>query len=227
MQRVFTNYSGDISGRFIQIASLTSPRGQMSPATLAALLDGISRYQKADGHFGADVDGTLPWNPRTRAPCSCRFSGATRDCSSDCWPHTTHLGNRTRSPRHDALAISISRRPIGSSILREAEYRSTGSYAAGYPTDYFPGIEGLALLHQATGDPRYLAQAERMADFFRRFDQLPIDHSHGNLVTHYGLLLLYEITGKQEYLDRLWRSGRRPYRKATCGRWVEWARSST
>ena len=58
------------------------------------------------------------------------------------------------------------------------------------------------MLYIATQDPRYLQQAERMAEFFRRFDQLPIDHSHGNLITHYGLLLLYDITGKSEYLDR-------------------------
>ena len=29
--RIFVNYSGDISGRFIQIASLVSPPGQMTP----------------------------------------------------------------------------------------------------------------------------------------------------------------------------------------------------
>jgi len=69
----------------------------------------------------------------------------------------------------------------------------TGSHAAGYVTDYFPGIEGLALLYQTTHDQRYLRQAERMADFFQRFDGLPIDHSHGNLVTHYGLLGLQTL----------------------------------
>jgi DUF1680 family protein len=203
MERVFTNYSGDISGRFIQIASLTSPRGQMSPATLAALLEGISRYQKADGHFGADVDWNAPLEPENpRAVLLPIFWGNSRLLVGLLAAHDAF-------GRPDTLAAA---RRLGDFYIatadrfldpaREPEYRSTGSYAAGYPTDYFPGIEGLALLHQVTGDPRYLAQAERMAEFFRRFDQLPIDHSHGNLVTHYGLLLLYEITGKQEYLDR-------------------------
>jgi uncharacterized protein YyaL (SSP411 family) len=85
---------------------------------------------------------------------------------------------------------------------REAEYRSTGTYAASYVTDYFPGLEGLVRLYQVTRDERYLRQAERMAAFFQRFDTLPIDHSHGNLTTHCGLLLLYEATGKAEYLER-------------------------
>ena len=53
---------------------------------------------------------------------------------------------------------------------REQEYRMTGTYAAGYVTDYFPAIEGLVRLYQATKAERYLRQAERMAEFFRRFD---------------------------------------------------------
>src|SRR5512140_3884518 len=36
--RIFVNYSGDISGRFIQIASLVSPSGEVRPPTLAAVL---------------------------------------------------------------------------------------------------------------------------------------------------------------------------------------------
>ena len=69
-------------------------------------------------------------------------------------------------------------------------------------TDYFPGIEGLVRLFHVTHDKRYLQQAERMAAFFQRFDNLPIDHSHGNLITQHGLLLLYEATQKSEYLQR-------------------------
>lgn len=203
MQRVFTNYSGDISGRFIQIASLTSPRGQMSPATLAALLDGISRYQKADGHFGADVDWNAPLEPENpRAVLLPIFWGNSRLLVGLLAAHEAFGQPDTLAAARRIGDFYIATADRFLDPAREPEYRSTGSYAAGYPTDYFPGIEGLALLHRATGDPRYLAQAERMADFFQRFDQLPIDHSHGNLVTHYGLLLLFEITGKRDYLDR-------------------------
>ena len=85
---------------------------------------------------------------------------------------------------------------------REALFKSTGSYSAAYVTDYFPAIEGLARLYQVTRDERYLRQAERMAEFFKRFDKLPIDHSHGNLIAYHGLMLLYETTGKREYLER-------------------------
>ena len=203
MQRVFTNYSGDISGRFMQIASLTSPRGQMSPAALSELLEDISRFQKADGHFGADVDWNAPLEPESpHAVMLPIFWGNSRLLVGllEAYRAFGRPEYLEAARRIGDFYIATADRFLDPA--REAEYRATGSYAAGYPTDYFPGIEGLALLYMATQDARYLQQAERMAEFFRRFDQLPIDHSHGNLITHYGLLLLYDITGKREYLER-------------------------
>ena len=201
--RIFVNYSGDISGRFIQIASLASPPGRMTPPTLPEVLKDFAKYQKADGHFGREVDWSRPLEPESQnAVLLPIFWGNGR--------LLVGLLEAYRAfGREDCLAAA---RRMGDFYIatadrfldpaREPEYRMTGTYAAGYPTDYFPGIEGLALLYQATRDDRYLRQAERMAEFFKRFDTLPIDHSHGNLITHYGLLLLYEITGKREYLDR-------------------------
>jgi hypothetical protein len=201
--RIFVNYSGDISGRFIQIASLVSPPGQMTPPTLPQVLRDFAKYQKPDGHFGRAVDWNQPLEPENpNAVLLPIFWGNSR--------LLVGLVEADRAfGREDCLAAA---RRLGDFYIatasrfldpaREAEYRMTGTYAAGYPTDYFPGIEGLALLYQVTRDERYLLQAERMADFFKRFDTLPIEHSHGNLVTHYGLLLLYEATGKQEYLER-------------------------
>jgi hypothetical protein len=203
MKRVFTNYSGDISGRFIEIATLTSPPGRMTPETLAELLKDLPKYQKADGHFGCDVDWSGPLEPESPNAVKLPIF----------WGNSRLLVGLVEAHRAFGRADLLqAARRIGDFYLatadrfldpaREAEYRSTGTYAAGYPTDYFPGIEGLARLYEATRDQRYLRQAERMADFFQRFDKLPIDHSHGNLITHHGLLLLYGLTGKQEYLDR-------------------------
>jgi len=201
--RIFVNYSGDISGRFMQIASLVSPAGQANPPALPELLQAVTRHQKADGHFGREVDWNQPLEPEnSNAVLLPIFWGNSR--------LLVGLIEAYRAfGREDCLAAA---RRIGDFYLttswrfldpqREPEYRMTGSYAAGYVTDYFPGIEGLALLYQTTHDQRYLRQAEQMADFFQRFDGLAIDHSHGNLVTHYGLLLLYEITGKSAYLQR-------------------------
>ena len=88
------------------------------------------------------------------------------------------------------------------SPAREADYRSSGTYGDGYTCCYFPAIEGLAMLYRATKDDRYLKHAERMAEFFTKFDCLPVEHSHGNLCAWRGILDLYEITGNRTYLDR-------------------------
>ena len=41
-----------------------------------------------------------------------------------------------------------------------------------------------------------------MAEFFLKFDVLPIDHSHGNLCAWRGILMLYEVTHDHRWLDR-------------------------
>src|ERR1035441_1248188 len=55
LNRAFTNYSGDVSGRFLELAALTSPPGRYSPATLPPVLEEITKYQKADGHYGGEI----------------------------------------------------------------------------------------------------------------------------------------------------------------------------
>jgi hypothetical protein len=62
--------------------------------------------------------------------------------------------------------------------------------------------ERLVRLYQATKDERYLKQAERMAGFMKPYDKLPVEHSHGSLGEYHGLMLLHEVTGKPEYLNR-------------------------
>ncbi len=203
MNRPFTNYSGDISGRFLEIACLTSPPGKLEPETLPKLIDSIAQYQLADGHFGRAIDFNQPLEPENSNAVILPVF----------WGHSRLLVGLLEAYRASGKTelLECAKR-IGDFYIatadrfldpaREAEYRSTGTYAAGYVTDYFPAIEGLVRLYNVTHDQRYLQQAERMAAFFQRFDTLPIDHSHANLITHHGLVLLYEATGKPEYLQR-------------------------
>jgi len=207
MERRFTNYSGDISGRFLEIASRLSPPGQIESDTLAELLATVTHYQQADGHFGRPIDWSDPVD-------SAENSTAARATKTPIlWGNSRLLVGlleaHAATGRPELLRAA---RGIGDFYVstadqlmdpaREAQYRATGSYAEGYVTDYFPAIEGLVRLYHATHEACYLEQAERMAEFFRRFDRLPIDHSHGNLIAHHGLLLLHETTGKPEYLAR-------------------------
>lgn len=88
------------------------------------------------------------------------------------------------------------------SSLRVEEYRATGTYAAGYATCYFPGMEGLVRLYEVTGEEKYLRQAQKMADFRQeyQFDRLPIEHTHGYLCCVYSLLLIYKESREKKWL---------------------------
>ena len=199
-KRPFTNYSGDVSGRFIEVASLTSPPGRLEPATLGELLKTFAQFQQPDGHFGKNVK----WGAR----------GWAKPGNPILWGNARMLVGLVSAYQkdHDARLLASARR-LGDFCLRtadmlcdparEAEFRATGTYADGYVTCYFPAIEGLVMLQRATGDRRYLDLAERMAETFVRYDALPIDHAHGNLCAQVGLLLLYEETGRSVYLERV------------------------
>ncbi len=86
---------------------------------------------------------------------------------------------------------------------RTSEYVSSGSYYANYVICYFPAIEGLVKLYSITGEKKYLDTAVTMASFLEHFDRLPVDHAHGMLSIHVGLLLLYEATQDSYYLNRV------------------------
>jgi hypothetical protein len=205
VDRRYTNFSGDVSGRFIELATLTSPPGKPSPATLAPVLAAIShhqnsRFQKLDGHFGVDID--LTKELVEDSPPLCLL-----------WGNARLLVGLIVSAREygDPQVLAAAKR-LGDFYVatsdqlcnpqREAEYRASGTWGHSYTCDYFPAIEGLAMLYCTTKDERYLKQAQQMAEFFTKFDALPNDHSHGNLSAWRGILQLYEITGDRKYLDR-------------------------
>lgn len=207
VKRPFTNFSGDISGRFLEIASLTSPAGQLQPAVLPELIRAVADYQQADGHFGRPIDWSKPVDD---APDCLDAGKAVR--LPVFWGNSRLLvGLLEAYAASGEVKLLKAARRLGDFYVktadlyldpaRESLFKSTGTYSTAYVTDYFPAIEGLVRLYQVTKDERYLRQAERMAEFFPRFDQLPIDHSHGNLITYHGLLLLYEATGKPELLQ--------------------------
>lgn len=199
IKRIFTNYSGDVSGRFLELATLTSPPGKLMPSeTLPPVLEKVLNYQKPDGHFGVDVDWTKPLKTND--------AGITL-----LWGNARMLvglvtaANELNDPKLMDAARRLGDFYVNTSDQlcspdREAEYRATGTAADSYQVGYFPAIEALVMLYQATKDERYLKQAERMAAFFLRFDALPVDHSHGNLCAWRSFLDLYNVTGKEFYL---------------------------
>lgn len=203
VKRIFTNYSGDVSGRFLELASLTSPRDRSVPPALDAVLDGILRYQKPDGHFGADFDLSKKFERNTTqksAPLPMFWGNARLLVGL-----VAAAQERGRADMLEAAKrlgdYYVSGADLMCSPEREADYKFTGTYGDSYVCDYFPAMEGLALLYRAAKEEKYLRHAIRMAEFFRRFDALPIEHSHGNLCAWRSFLLLYEITGDKAFLE--------------------------
>lgn len=205
--RWFTNYSGDISGRFIEVTSLSSSRENPEPAALTEVLKKITDYQKPDGHFGAVVDWANPEELR----------GASWDnrIMPLMWGNGRLLLGLTASAvRFDDARLLDSARKLGDFYVNIASvlfcdpqkkdfYTQNTGYASAYVTCVYEGMEGLVRLYQATHDARYLNTARKMADFHEAFDKLPVNHSHGSLSEHEALILLYENTGDAKYLNRV------------------------
>ena len=198
-KRQFTNFSGDVSGRFLEVASLTSPVGKMEPETLPAMIATVADYQKADGHFGADVN----WQDA---------GSVMKEGTPVLWGNARMLVGLVTAYEvfKDPKVLAMARR-LGDFYVttadvlcdpaHEKDFKASKNYFSGFDVCYYPAIESLARLYLATQDKRYLQVAERMADRFTGWDRLPLTHTHGNLCVQYGRLLLYEITGKAEYLS--------------------------
>jgi len=205
--RWFTNYSGDISGRFIEVTSLASSREKPEPAALLEVLKKVADYQKPDGHFGAVVDWSNPEELR----------GASWDnrIMPLMWGNGRLLLGLTASAvRFNDAHLLESAKKLGdfyvntASVLfcdpQKKEYYSQNTgYASAYVTCVYEGMEGLVQLYRATHEVRFLNTARKMADFHEAFDRLPVNHSHGSLSEHEALILLYEDTGDAKYLDRV------------------------
>lgn len=204
--RRFTNFSGDISGRFIELTSSVSSADQPWPETLMPVLREITRYQKADGHFGKDID----WNG------SVDFDEHSDQVTMmpNLWGNGRLLLGLTEAARKfDLSPVREAAQKLGDFYVntvyprfcdpkRMSEYETKAQYASAYITCVYEGMEGLVQLYRLTGEKRYLDTAVKMADFHARFDTLPTGHSHGSLSQTGALVMIYEDTGLERFLKR-------------------------
>jgi hypothetical protein len=206
MERWFTNFSGDISGRFTEVTALSSTRENPQPPILREVLTKIPENQKADGHFGIEMD----WNqPIDADPTSDKVKMLPM-----LWGNARLLLGLTAAwERFEDPRIQATARKLGDFYVnvvverfcdpkRMDEYKKPAQYASAYVTCVFEGMEGLVRLYRLTKDERYLKTALRMADFHEEFDTLPVGHSHGSISEHEALILLYEETGNAKFLKR-------------------------
>lgn len=205
--RPFKNYSGDISGRFLEAMALSAPQNR--PTLLVSrLVDEILQRQHADGSFCSS--GPLDWSQ----PIDFGAGMYAAKMMPALWGNSRMLCGLIEAARaFDSAPVLNSARRLGdfyhtieprfTAAGRISEYTGGDTFAAGYAICYYPAMEGLVKLYRLCGEPKYLDTAIRMAAFYARFDTIPIDHSHGMLCNQVGLLLLHEATGEHDYLDRV------------------------
>ena len=190
--RRFTEFSGDVSGRYIGALSCAAADRHDDYAELRALVPELIRLQKPGGYFAASF-----------AP-----HGITKEDMAVLWGNGRLLIGLLEYARwsQDADAIAAAKR-MGGFLARIAPEMNSetvrkqfesGSFAMGYIC-WTQIIEGLAELYRVTQAAEYRQVAEEMAE---RTVRKPGEHSHGFLSSVRGIMSLFEVTGERRWLDR-------------------------
>ena len=195
--RRFTNFSGDVSGRYIGAMAMATRQGlgQLQPQaneTLDRIVTKTLLLQKPDGHFGDPLspgkvqnsDMAILWgNGRMLIGLLEYYQVKPR-------PEVLRAARKLGD-----FLVGIG--PLLNSEDVRREYNGE-KFAVGYIC-WTQNLEGVVELYRVTHEERYLALAKEIAD---RTDRHPAQHSHGFLTTLRGLVELYRVTHDQHYLDR-------------------------
>jgi len=191
--RPFKNYSGDISGRFIEIMAMDSHGDMAAHPAFKSLLETARKEQRPGGYFCAS--GVIDWQQPIDHPKKGEDALGSRMLPA-LWGNARMLCGLVETmrafPKDEATAAAarrlgdfyVSMMPRFNDPERMIEYNAGGTYAAGYMICWFPAMEGLVKLSSLTGDKKYLDTAVKMAAFYSRFDCLPVDHAHGMLCNY-------------------------------------------
>jgi DUF1680 family protein len=191
--RRFTEFSGDVSGRYIGALAVAEQFSGKDFPELDRVAGKLVTLQKADGHFGDpfstnDVttsDMALLWgNGRLLVGLleyhAVKPSPEVLACArrlGDCF---VNFGPRFNDPE----------------VVRKF---SGDQKAVGYIC-WTQIIEGLVALNRATSDERYLRLAEEIATNTHR---VPKQHSHGFVSSVRGILELYRVTHAAKWLQKV------------------------
>jgi len=192
--RRFTQFSGDVSGRYIGALAIASQLRGVQVPQLDAIVTELLRLQKPDGHFGDPLStgGTVTTNDMAIMWGNGRLLIGLMEY------------HRVK-PRADVLETArkigdflVSVAPLYNSEVVRKEYNGE-KFAVGYIC-WTQHIEGLVALWQSTKENRYLELARALAE---RTDRHPSQHSHGYLTSLRGIMDLYRATGERKYLDQV------------------------
>ncbi|MEM7573243.1 MAG: beta-L-arabinofuranosidase domain-containing protein [Bacteroidota bacterium] len=190
--RRFDNFSGDLSGRYIEVMSLLSEQ-EREVAHLDELVAAVLKFQQPDGRFGdpdlqftAEAIGgehmALLWGNGRLLLGLMTYYEQTED--------QTVLAAASRLGDFFISTMEACRQPAVVEKLA-----GLGAHGIICFTQY---IEGLVPLAQATSEERFV---EAAASAYQIMPERGIQHSHGYLTTLRGALMLHELTGNPEQLD--------------------------
>lgn len=190
--RRFTEFSGDVSGRYIgALACASLDRGE-SYQELASIVQEVIRQQKPQGYFGGAFaangirkeDMAVLWGNGRLLIGLVEYHRLSKD--SSCLASARRLGD---------FLVQISDQMNSDAVRKQFE---DGAFAMGYIC-WTQIIEGLAGLHRLTGTPSYRRVAEAIAE---RTERRPNEHSHGFLSSVRGMVDLFDASGEKRFLER-------------------------
>jgi DUF1680 family protein len=190
--RRFTEFSGDVSGRYIGALSALAMESGERYTVLDRVVDGAIRVQQPDGHFGA----WLSAGPVVDSDMATLWGNGRMLIGLLEYYALTH--------RADALGAA---RKLGDFLVRAAPRFNAADVREAYNHEKFAvgyicwtsALEGVVELYRVTKDARYLALARSIAE---RTGRHPAQHSHGFLTTVRGVVALYRVTGEARYLEQ-------------------------
>ena len=190
--RRFTNFSGDLSGRWIgALAASSSSFGEDFPS-LDAFVKTALPLQHPEGYFGKSFNADHPAD----------------DDLALLWGNGRLLVGLMEyySLRRDPAALAAARK-LGDFLVaigpqfnsqKMADDFGAGHFATSYIC-WTQQTEGLAALYAETKESKY---RDLCADISARMQRRPGDHVHGYLCSVRGTLALYATTKDQIFLDR-------------------------
>jgi DUF1680 family protein len=189
--RRFTEYSGDVSGRYVGALALASMESGRGIPALDTLLPRLLGLQKPDGHYGiefgeriAKSEMAMLWGNGRMLIGLLEYYRAKPD------PEVLAAARRLGD-----FLVKVSPVMNDDALRRRID---SEEFAAGYIC-WTHNIEGLAELYRVTREARYLRLAEEIAARTRRY---PGQHSHGLLSSVRGIVDLHKLTGEKKYLEQ-------------------------
>ena len=191
--RRFTEFSGDVSGRYIGALAVASECSGRKFADLDRIVAKVVKLQKADGHFG-DPFST---------------NGVTQSDMALLWGNGRLLIGLLEyhrlKPTPEVLACA---RQLGDCFVKLGPRINTDAIRKQYSANQIAVgyicwtqiTESLVELHRATHDARYLTLAEQIA---ANTHCHPNQHSHGFVTALRGILELYRTTRDEKWLTKV------------------------